>query len=79
MKPLLVLLVVVVVLLHQDFWLWTDKTLVLGFLPSGLAYHLLYALLVSAMMWVLVRAAWPAHLEEETLRAAPDPAGEGAR
>ena len=35
MNWLLALMVVVVALLHQDFWLWTDKRLVLGFVPIG--------------------------------------------
>ncbi len=64
MKWLLALLVVVVALLHQDFWLWRDKSLVLGFLPIGLAYHLGYSILASLTMWALVHFAWPRHLEQ---------------
>ena len=63
MKWLLPLLVLVVMLLHQDFWLWTNKSLVLGFLPVGLAYHIGYSILASLTMWVLVHFAWPSHLE----------------
>lgn len=63
MKWRLVLLVLVVIVLHQDVWFWTDKTLVFGFLPIGLAYHGFYSLLASATMWVLVRYAWPSDLE----------------
>ncbi|MFN3651082.1 MAG: DUF3311 domain-containing protein [Armatimonadota bacterium] len=63
MKWLLGFLVLGVILLHQDTWLWTDKTLVFGFLPIGLAYHFAYCLLASALMWVLVRFAWPRELE----------------
>jgi len=65
MKWLLVVLVVVVAALHQDFWQWKDKTLVFGFLPIGLAYHIMYSLLAAATMWVLVRFAWPSQLEAE--------------
>lgn len=64
MKWLLTTVVVVVLILHQDFWLWTDKTLVFGFLPIGLAYHALYALIAAFMMWLLVRFAWPTEIEE---------------
>jgi hypothetical protein len=48
---------------HQDFWNWRDATLVFGFVPVGLAYHLGYSILASVVMAVLVRRAWPAHLE----------------
>jgi hypothetical protein len=64
MKWLLALVVLIVLLLHQDFWLWTNKTLVFGFLPIGLAYHIAYSVLAALTMWLLVRLAWPAHLEE---------------
>ena len=63
MKRLLPLLVLVVILLHHDFWLWTNKTLVFGFMPIGLAYHMSYSILASLTMAVLVRYAWPSHLE----------------
>jgi hypothetical protein len=63
MKWLLTLMVVLVYLLHQDLWFWHDRTLVLGFLPIGLAYHAAYSILAAIMMAVLVRFAWPGHLE----------------
>ncbi len=64
MKWLLSLLVLVVILLHQDFWLWTNKALVFGFLPIGLAYHMAYSILAALAIWALVHFAWPKHLEE---------------
>lgn len=63
MKWLLTAVVVAVLILHQDFWLWTDKTLVFGFLPIGLAYHALYSLVAALTMWLLVRYAWPHEIE----------------
>ncbi len=69
MKPakalLVTVLVLVVYLLHQDFWNWkkTDP-LILGFLPIGLAYHAGYSILAAILMAFLVRIAWPKHLEE---------------
>lgn len=68
MKWLLTTVVVVVLVLHQDFWLWTDKTLVFGFLPIGLAYHAVYALVAALTMWLLVRFAWPKEIEEADAR-----------
>ncbi len=65
LKPaLLVLMVALVYLLHQDFWNWRRwEPLVLGFLPVGLAYHAAYSVVAAATMAVLVRFAWPSHLE----------------
>ena len=51
--------------LHQDVWFWRQsQPLVFGVLPVGLAYHAAYTLAVSALMAVLVRTAWPSHLED---------------
>ena len=53
-------------LLHQDFWFWNAaRPLVFGFLPVGLFYHAVYSLAAAALMWGLVRFAWPARLEAE--------------
>lgn len=61
---LLTLLVIAVYLLHQDSWNWKKaEPLVLGFLPIGLAYHAGYSILASVTMALLVRFAWPKHLE----------------
>lgn len=73
MKWLLALLVVAVLALHQDVWNWTNKTLVFGFLPAGLAYHAGYSVLAAVTMAVLVRFLWPAHLDD------PEPVPEDHR
>jgi Protein of unknown function (DUF3311) len=63
-RTLLVLVVSAVFLAHQDFWNWTRvEPLLFGFLPIGLWYHAAYSLLASALMWLLVRFAWPKSLE----------------
>lgn len=63
---LLITLVVALYFLHQDFWFWNSaRPLMFGFLPIGLSYHLVYTLVISNVMWLLVRLAWPAHLEAE--------------
>ena len=69
MKPgkalLLTLLVLAVYILHQDSWNWkTAHPLVFGFLPIGLAYHAGYSIIASVTMAILVKFAWPRHLEE---------------
>lgn len=50
-------------ILHQDFWFWPDRTLVLGFMPIGLAYHTLFSLLAGCMWAWVVKVAWPTGLE----------------
>ena len=67
---LLVVVVAVLYALHQDFWFWRQaRPLVFGFLPIGLAYHALYCVAVTALMWMLTRVAWPAHLEDASRRS----------
>jgi len=73
-KPLLVLLVLAVYVLHQDFWNWKKtEPLVFGFLPIGLAYHAGYSVLAALLMWVLVRFAWPKELEQMEREGLADP------
>ena len=61
---LLTALVAAVYALHQDFWNWkTAEPLIFGFLPIGLAYQAGYSILAAILMAVLVKTAWPAHLE----------------
>ncbi len=61
---LLTLLVVTVYLLHQDFWNWNKvEPLLFGFMPIGLAYHAAYSFAAAALMGLMVKFAWPAHLE----------------
>lgn len=76
----LLALVTAVYVLHQDFWNWQSiEPLVFGFLPVGLAYHVGYSILAALMMVVLVRFAWPAHLEKYEAKepAAHEKHGEG--
>jgi hypothetical protein len=68
-KVLLTVLVLGVYLLHQDYWNWKKTELVFGFLPVGLAYHAAYSCLATITMALLVKFAWPKHLEN----VQPDP------
>ncbi len=65
LKPLLLtLLVAVVYVLHQDFWNWKNaEPLLFGVLPIGLAYHAAYSVAVAITLAILVKWAWPKHLE----------------
>ena len=61
---LLYLLLVALYVFHNDLWLWDDPSLVMG-LPVGLLYHILFCVAASAVMLLLVKCAWPSHLESE--------------
>lgn len=59
------LVIAAIYVLHQDFWNWKSaEPLVFGFLPIGLAYHVGYSLGAAILMAILVKLAWPKHLED---------------
>ena len=65
MRAVAVAAVVLLYLLHQDFWFWREaRPLAFGFLPIGLFYHAAFTVATSAVLWLLVKVAWPSHLEE---------------
>lgn len=65
-RVLLIVAVVALYILHQDFWFWrTAYPLVFGFMPIGLFYHGAFSVAAALVMWLLVKYAWPAHLEAE--------------
>jgi hypothetical protein len=65
MRSVAIAAVVLLYVLHQDFWFWREaRPLVFGFLPIGLFYHAVFTIASSAVLWLLVRFAWPGHLEE---------------
>jgi hypothetical protein len=66
-KILLIAAVISLYALHQDFWFWrTARPLVFGFVPIGLFYQGCFSVAASLLMWLLVKVAWPEHLEQET-------------
>lgn len=67
MRPYLLAAVVVLLYgLHQDLWFWrTARPLLFGFLPAGLTYHAAYSVAAAFLMALLVKTAWPSHLEPE--------------
>lgn len=63
-KFLLFLLVALFYAAHQDIWNWHKADpMVFGFLPIGLAYHAAYSIAAAVLMAILVKFAWPKHLE----------------
>jgi Protein of unknown function (DUF3311) len=69
-KVFLALALIALYILHQDVWFWrTAHPLAFGFLPIGLFYHACYTVATSLVLLMLVKVAWPRHLEEEIERA----------
>ena len=72
-RTLLVIAVIALYMLHQDFWFWrTAHPLVFGFVPTGLFYQACFTLAASLLMWLLVKFAWPSHLEREIEKQRPE-------
>ena len=72
-RILLVVAVIALYVLHQDFWNWrTAYPLVFGFVPIGLFYHACFAVAASLLMWLLVTFAWPGHLERDIEQPEPE-------
>ena len=72
MKNLVYGLIILLAILHQDFWWWDSDTIVFGFVPIGLAYHAGVSL-AAGLLWALaVRYCWPHHVDDE---AAAEEAG----
>ncbi len=62
-RNLIYVALIVLGLIHQDFWFWYSPTLIFGFLPVGLAYHAFYSLLAAFVWFLALKYAWPAHIE----------------
>lgn len=81
MKRVLLVLTILLILAHQDFWYWkTVDPLIGGFLPPGLWYHALYCIAAAVLLLLFVIFAWPKHLENaepETPEAKRAELGEG--
>lgn len=60
----IVLLVLLLLVLHQDNWYWEDDTLLFGFMPIGLFWHVCISL-GATLTWALAtKIAWPLDDEE---------------
>lgn len=78
MRTFVWFLVLVLAILHWDFWNWNDRTLVFGFVPIGLAYQAGFSI-ACALVWTLaVKFAWPTEIEEWADRAPDSEGGQGA-
>ena len=56
-------LVVLLVILHQDNWLWENDRLVFGFMPIGLFYQACISVAAAVTWFLATKFAWPTELE----------------
>lgn len=63
MRTIVWVLVVVLAIVHFDFWFWDDRTLLFGFLPIGLGYHAAFSLACGLVWLMAVKFAWPKEVE----------------
>ncbi|MEQ9410453.1 MAG: DUF3311 domain-containing protein [Fuerstiella sp.] len=56
-------MVIALVILHQDNWLWDNGSLVGGFLPLTLLYHACISMGAGFTWYLATRFAWPTGVE----------------
>lgn len=61
-------LMAVITVLHFDLWNWETTSVVLGFLPTGLAWQAGISLAAAAGWALLMNVAWPSRVEEWAAR-----------
>jgi hypothetical protein len=64
MKILIWILVIALIVVHQDNWNWDDQTLRFGFMPIGLFYHACLSLAAGFVWFLACQFAWPKELAE---------------
>ena len=63
MKYVIWSLVAILLIVHQDNWFWTDDTLVFGFMPIGLMWHVGISISAAIVWYSATVVAWPSDLE----------------
>ncbi len=59
-------LVVLLIILHQDVWLWDNDTLVFGFMPITLLYHACISMAAGFTWFLATKFAWPTILADDS-------------
>lgn len=66
MKAVVFVLLLALTVAHQDFWWRFDhRTLVFGFLPVSLAYHIGVSIAACILWGLACRYCWPKGLDAE--------------
>jgi hypothetical protein len=61
-KKWLYVALILLFILHNDLWFWSNTRLVRG-VPVGLLYHIVFCIVATLVMTALTRYAWPEGLE----------------
>jgi hypothetical protein len=72
--------IAILAIVHFDFWAWTDRSLVMGFMPTGLMYQASISLAAGLGWFLVVKFAWPDRIEtwaDEPVGGASEGNGEG--
>ncbi len=78
MRQLVYALMVLLAVLHQDFWWWDSEALVGDFLPVGLAYHAGISLAAGALWALAGRFCWPVGIDDHDEAASTTAADAGS-
>ena len=63
MKKVVIALFVIMLIIHQDFWYWSDASLIFGFMPIGLFYHALFSIACAILGALAIKYLWPTEAE----------------
>ena len=63
MKNIVWGMVVLLIVLHHDVWLWDNTTLVGGFMPLTLLYHACISVAAGFTWFLAIRFAWPTDID----------------
>ena len=78
MKHVVWLLIVLLIVLHQDFWFWDDDRLLFGFLPIGMVYHMGLSVAAAVTWWLATQFAWPDDEAGAPIESSESPGTEGS-
>lgn len=65
-------LVVALIVLHQDNWFWEDSSLIFGIMPVTLFYHIGISIAAACVWFLATKIAWPVDTIEEAKAIADD-------
>ena len=63
MKKVVIGLFVIMLVIRQDFWNWSDDSLVFGFMPISLFYHAVFSLGCAVLGGLAIKFLWPTEAE----------------
>lgn len=65
MKCAVWIAVVLLLVIHQDVWLWGDTRLMFGFMPVTMLYQIGISVASAIVFYLATIYAWPVELKQE--------------